>query len=157
MEIRKLMREENQEIKKLIKTSLENLNLDVPGTAYFDNSLNDLYSYYENLLHAAYWVAVSDGEVVGGIGIAPFDEEKQICELQKLYVREDQQGKGIANLLMDTALEFARSYYESCYLETASELVRARYLYQKYNFRLLDEPLMYTEHSRMDEWYLKKL
>lgn len=96
MEIRRLMREENQEMKKLIKTSLENLNLDVPGTAYFDKSLNDLYSYYENLPHATYWVAVSDGEVVGGIGIAPFDEERQICELQKLYVRENQQGKGIA-------------------------------------------------------------
>ncbi|MDC2806251.1 GNAT family N-acetyltransferase [Leuconostoc suionicum] len=49
-------------------------------------------------------------------GIAPFD--KKICELQKLYLAPKEQGLGISKQLMETALFFAKTYYDTCYLET---------------------------------------
>ena len=38
-----------------------------------------------------------DQEVVGGIGIAPFNEHDKVCELQKLYLSPKTQGLGLCN------------------------------------------------------------
>ncbi|TDM12722.1 GNAT family N-acetyltransferase [Macrococcus lamae] len=157
MIIRPIEAEDNEAIKRLIKTSLEDLELNIPGTAYFDSSLNDLYSSYHSQQNAEYWVAVDDETIVGGIGIAPFDETTHTCELQKLYVAESAQGQGISRLLMDAALEFASHYYKYCYLETTDTLDVACKLYYKYGFKLLEQPLNTTEHTAMNQWFLKKL
>ena len=37
-----------------------------------------------------------EGEVVGGVGIAPFNEQAQVCELQKLYLSPKAQGLGLS-------------------------------------------------------------
>ncbi|MGO4076174.1 GNAT family N-acetyltransferase, partial [Staphylococcus aureus] len=79
------------------------------------------------------------------IGIAPFT--KGVCELQKLYLSPKAQGKGAGKKLMDTALEYASTYYETFYLETRRELTAAIGLYQRYGFSLLSEPLEGSEHS----------
>lgn len=51
-------------------------------------------------------------------GIAPFDKKQKICEFQKLYLAPEAQGLGISKQLMETALSFAKTYYDTCYLET---------------------------------------
>lgn len=157
MIIREIRKEDNEQVKAIIQTSLQSLGLAIPGTAYFDPQLNDLYHYYNSLNHAKYWVVERDGEVVGGIGIAPFNEQERICELQKLYLLPNAQGLGLAKALMDTALSFATLHYEHCYLETLHKLVAACSLYKKYGFILLTEPLPGSEHSAMDAWFLKQL
>ncbi|MDY0395051.1 GNAT family N-acetyltransferase [Virgibacillus halophilus] len=157
MIIRQIQKEDNAKIKMIIQDSLASLGLAIPGTAYFDPQLNELYQYYNHVKHANYWVAVSDGEVVGGIGIAPFNEHEQICELQKLYLNPHVQGLGYAKKLMETALSFASKYYTSCYLETQHELKNACMLYEKFGFTLLHEPIAGSDHSAMDAWYLKDL
>ncbi len=157
MLIRPIEKRDNEAIKNVIKTSLENLGLNIPGTAYFDESLNDLYSSYRTTENAAYWVAVDNDTVVGGIGIAPFDDTTRTCELQKLYIAESAQGQGISRHLMDTALEFAAQHYDYCYLETTDTLDVACKLYFKYDFELLDQPLNATEHTAMNRWFLRKL
>lgn len=149
--------EDNQEVKAIIQNSLESLGLAIPGSAYFDPQLNDLHQYYNHLKHANYWVVEMDGEVVGGIGIAPFNEQEKICELQKLYLKPKAQGFGLSKKLMETALSFASKHYEKCYLETMHQLKTACTLYEKYEFTLLREPLPGSEHSAMDAWYLKEL
>lgn len=55
MLIRPIEKRDNEAIKNVIKTSLENLGLNIPGTVYFDESLNDLYSSYRTTENAAYW------------------------------------------------------------------------------------------------------
>lgn len=157
MIIREICKEDNAKVKEIIQNSLQSLGLAIPGTAYFNPQLNDLYSYYHQLRHAQYWVIEIDGEVAGGIGIAPFNKQEQICELQKLYLHNSKQGLGIGKKLMQTALAFASEHYAKCYLETTHELKAACKLYEKFGFTLLHEPLPGSVHSAMDAWYLKDL
>lgn len=157
MIIRELQKADNLKVKKIIQDSLESLGFAIPGSAYFDPQLDDLRTYYNELNHAEYWVVEMDGEVVGGIGIAPYNEQDKICELQKLYLIPEVQGLGISKKMMETALAFASLHYEKCYLETLHDLKTANKLYEKYGFSLLDEPLPGSEHSAMDAWYLKYL
>lgn len=157
MVIREIQKEDNVKIKEIIQRSLESFELDIPGTAYFDPQLSNLHAYYENLDAARYWVAEKDGEIVGGIGIAPFNEHEKICELQKFYVDAKAQGLGLGKKLMETALDFATKHYEKCYLETHHKLEVASKLYEKYGFTLLDAPIPGSEHSAMNMWYIKEL
>lgn len=154
MKLREMTYEDRDQVKELVQSSLKKLGFDKPGTAYFDPELNDLFTYYQKQMKANYWVIEDDGLIIGGVGIAPFKEE--VCELQKLYLQDSYQGKGLAKQLMDTALEFAKTHYEACYLETHSDLAAACLLYEKYEFDLLDIPIEGSEHSAMDKWYLKK-
>jgi putative acetyltransferase len=157
MIIREVTKEDNAKVKEIIQDSLKSLGLAIPGTAYFDPQLNDLHHYYNNLKHAKYWVVEMDGEVVGGIGIAPFNEHDKVCELQKLYLSTETQCQGLGKKLVETALSFASKHYTKCYLETTHELKTACILYEKFGFTLLDEPLLGSDHSAMNAWYLKDL
>lgn len=157
MLIREIKKEDNASVKEIIQDSLKSHGLAIPGTAYFDPQLNDLHQYYNNLKHANYWVVEIEGEVVGGIGIAPFNEHEKVCELQKLYLSPKVQGLGISKKLMETALSFASKHFDKCYLETTHELKTACILYEKFGFTLLHEPLQGSEHSAMNAWYLKDL
>lgn len=157
MLIREIQIKDNEAIKKIIQNSLESLGLAIPGSAYFDPQLSHLQQYYSGLAQANYWIVEHEGQVVGGVGIAPFNEQAKICELQKLYLSPQAQGLGLANQLMETALAFAQKHYNYCYLETMHELVAACRLYEKFDFALLAEPLEGSEHSAMDAWYLKHL
>lgn len=157
MEIREIKATDNEAIQKVIQHSLKKLGLDIPGTTYFDPQLGDLYGYYGNLEHAKYWVVDMDGTVVGGIGIAPFDEDDHICELQKLYLNDLTQGLGLGKKLIETALTYAKKHYDQCYLETMHDLKTACVLCEKFGFNLLNSPLPGSEHSTMDAWYLKTL
>ncbi|MBV6738666.1 GNAT family N-acetyltransferase [Priestia megaterium] len=157
MIIREIKVEGNKKIKRIIQDSLKSLGLDVPGTAYFDPQLNNLHQYYNNLNYAKYWVLEIDQEIVGGIGIAPFNELDQVCELQKLYLSPKAQGLGLATKLMKTALLFASKHYKECYLETQHELKAACKSYKEFGFELSPKPLPGSEHSAMDAWYIKSV
>lgn len=85
MELRRLEAKDNQQLADLIRKSLEEADLAILGTAYFDPELTTLYSYYDQA-KAAYWVISDQGTIIGGIGIAPLAGVLRTCELQKLYV-----------------------------------------------------------------------
>lgn len=158
MHIREIAIKDNRIMEQIIKRSLEEFQLDIPGTAYFDPELGRLAQYYQQKKAAKYWVLVTNqDEVVGGVGIAPYDTKKGVCELQKLYLSKEVQGKGQARRLMDTALQFAEKHYTYCYLETMDIMENANRLYKKYGFELLEKPLSGSIHHTMDAWYLKKL
>ena len=158
MMIRPIEERDNAPVRAIIRDSLESHGLAIPGSAYYDPQLGTLAQFYDSLPHAGYWVVEVDSRVAGGVGIAPFESPTgTICELQKLYLRPEVQGRGLSRLLMDQALTFAARHYEQCYLETMQSLRTACILYEKYDFRLLPEPLPGSEHSAMDAWYLKVL
>ncbi|GAB3594768.1 hypothetical protein GCM10027580_16830 [Corynebacterium faecale] len=155
--IREITQQDNAAMKEIIQDSLEAHGLDIPGSAYFDPQLGELFQFYDRLPGAHYWVVEMEDVVVGGVGIAPFGDIGGVCELQKLYLRPKAQGRGLSRKLMDEALIFAARHYEQCYLETMHSLTTACILYRKYGFRLLSEPLPGSGHSAMDAWYLKDL
>ena len=157
MNVRFIKKEDNASVKELIQTSLEEIGLDIPGTSYFDPCINDLYEYYAINKNANYWVIEHNHKIIGGVGIAPFSLDNKIYELQKIYVAKAFRGLGLSNTLMDVALEYASTHYEHCYLETHTLLDTAGCLYKKYNFKLLNQPIIGSEHSAMNAWYLKDL
>ena len=126
-------------------------------TAWGDPCLDYLSEVYV-LEDNAYWVAENeDGTVVAGCGIGHIDDEKKICELQKMYCDEKYRGKGIAQELLDTALDFAEKYYDFCYLETLENMGRARAFYERNGFTHTEETVGNTGHGGCDYHYIKKL
>ena len=158
MQIREIKETDNKIVEQIIKQSLESYGLNIPGTAYYDPQLGHLSAFYQQQPNAMYWVLVNENdEAVGGVGIAPFGNRLDICELQKLYISPEAQGLGYSRKLMNTALAFAKKHYSYCYLETMNKLEIANLLYSKLGFKQLDTPLDGSEHGTMDTWYIKKL
>lgn len=105
-----------------------------------------------------YLVALVNGEVVGGAGIAPFLHYSEICELKKLFLLPSSQGLGIGKALTRACLVFAQEQgYQQCYLDTLSTMQAAIGLYESLGFTHLDQPLAGTLHGACDVWMLKDL
>ena len=132
---------------------MEEYNSALPGTAYFDESLDDMYGTYQKK-EEVYYVALWDGEIIGGAGIGELEEEGgRFCELQKMYILPKARGKGVGRKLMEQCLEFAQEAgYEKCYLETFSYMKAALKLYTKTGFYLLSKPKGNTNHTTCDVW-----
>tara|TARA_B100000965_G_scaffold239229_1_gene200581 strand:+ start:894 stop:1358 length:465 start_codon:yes stop_codon:yes gene_type:complete len=77
--------------------------------------------------------AVSNDNVVGTV--AMIFSSKNRFELAKMTVKKDYRGYGIANLLMDRCIEFARdNLTKEVFLISNDSLKIARILYEKYGF-----------------------
>lgn len=157
MNIRPIQYRDNGSIEQIIRNCLIEFGGNRAGLAWEDDSLSNLYHYYNNDKDRAYWVVEEEGVVLGGCGIAPFSKEDNICELQKMYLSQSIRGTGIASELLHTALEFAKLHYKKCYLETLQNMFAANRFYTKYGFELLKEPLAGSEHFACDAWYIKDL
>ena len=98
--IRPIELEDNEAVKKVIKTVLGSFGANKPGFASQDPELEDMYNSY-NRDGYAYWVVVIDGEVKGGGGIAPLKgEDLTWCELQKMCFLPELRGKGMGKELL---------------------------------------------------------
>lgn len=154
MEIRTLRAEDNAAIEKIIRDCLIEYGGNREGLAWADDSLSALSVFYDAAPEREYWVAIEDGKLLGGCGIAPFAESREVCELQKMYLIAEARGTGAAGQLLRIALDFASRHYRQCYLETLSTMKAAHRFYRKHGFRELDGPLEGTEHYACDAWYI---
>lgn len=159
MIIREIKAEDNTALAKLIRSCLEKHELNIPGTAYFDESLDRLSNYYnEKPLERKYFVGCDDkGRVIGGVGYAQFDGFDSCVELQKLYLDEAYQGQGLGRALLSHIISVAKENgYGSVYLETHSNLKKAIGLYIKEGFEEIEKPDCVV-HSTMDLFYKKSI
>jgi putative acetyltransferase len=114
--------------------------------------------HYGRDASSQYWVALADGEVMGGVGIAPFNERSDVCEVRKLFLLPQVRGLGLGKKLLQQALTFARNAeFGFCYLDTLGNMQSAIALYEKFGFEHLSAPLEGTEHNGCDIWMMKKL
>ncbi len=157
MKIRQIEKTDNRFIEQIIRECLIEFGGNREGLAWADDSMHDLYSYYNSADNRAYWIVEENGQVLGGCGIAPFAESDEVCELQKMYLASATRGTGIAAELLKTALDFAAQHYKQCYLETLQTMGAANRFYQKHGFTMLAEPLAGSEHFACDTWYIKAL
>lgn len=97
-----------------------------------------LYSNYQRS-RALYFVAVRNGEVVGGAGVAPFaGADPLTCELQRLVVRPGARRRGIGEALLRHCLAAAKQFlYVRCCFETGVRGQMARRFYSRHGFREL--------------------
>lgn len=143
----------------IIRTSLEQMHLNLPGTAYSDPELDHLSAYYaREPKKRTYFVALDDaGQVVGGVGVAEFAPIPNCAEIQKLYLSDAVRGKGYSKELMRLAETWAKEAgYRQLYLETHSNLQIAIKLYKKLGFTEIGRPKEVL-HSTMDHFYIKRL
>lgn len=155
---RKIEADDDERIAEIIRANLEKFRLNIPGTAYFDPELNHLSAYYNsNPSKRAYFVALDDGQVIGGVGFAEFDGIENCAELQKLYLDDSVKGMGYGKELMRIAEDQAKAVgYENLYLETHTNLSAALKLYEKMGFHRIEKPCS-TSHGTMNRFYLKKI
>ena len=83
---RSLTADDDATLASIIRTSLEQMHLNLPGTAYFDPELDHLSAYYaRDPEKRTYFVALDNaGQVVGGVGAAEFAPIPYCAEFQKL-------------------------------------------------------------------------
>lgn len=159
MNYRKITAADDAALAKIIRSNLEKLHLNVPGTAYFDPELDHMSQYYDqDPEKRVYFIALGDqDEVIGGVGVAEFPGLPDCAEIQKLYLSDAAKGRGYSKALMQAAEDWARKAgYRQLYLETHSNLTVAMKLYEKLGFQLVEKPETVL-HSTMDHFYLKKL
>jgi putative acetyltransferase len=128
------------------------------GVELLEAADHELYSTYQRQ-RSLYFVALLEGEVVGGAGIAPLaGSDPLTCELQRMYLRGDARGRGIGEALLDRCLAAARQLlYVRCYLETVKQMQPALAFYGKRGFRNLESPIGSTGHVHNDRWLLRPL
>lgn len=158
VEIREIKKSDNQKISFIIKSVLTELKSNKKGTAYYDKETDAMYEAYQND-KSVYYVVLLNDKIIGGCGINPLkDGDKNICELQKMYMLPQARGKRIGKLLLQKSLNFAiKSDYKKCYLETFPNMKSAMLLYYKNGFKQLDKSLGNTSHYSCNVWMLKNL
>ena len=158
IEIRKIIKSDNANISKIIKSTLVELGANLKGTAYYDTETDAMYEAFQKE-RTAYFVATIDNEVVGGcgIGILP-NMESTICELQKMYILPKARGHKIGFRLVQKCIDFAlKNGYSKIYLETFPQMKSAINLYTKNGFKTLQNSLGNTCHYACNVWMLKDL
>jgi putative acetyltransferase len=120
-----------------------------------DHALFDTYQRQRTL----YFVALLEGEVVGGAGVAPLaGADPLTCELQRMYLRRDARGRGIGDALLKRCLAAAKQFlYVRCYLETVEQMQAALEFYGRHGFRDLQAPIGRTGHEHNDRWMVRPL
>lgn len=156
--IRKINKEDNQEVAQLIRAVFDEMDIPKVGTAYADPYLDFMYEEY-NKPRSVYFVVEHNGKIVGSAGIARLEnEDETICELQKMYFLPESRGLGIGSEMMGVCLQSAIAFgFESCYLETMPFMLDAQKLYKKFGFEYIAEPMGSTGHVSCPVWMLKKL
>ena len=81
--------------------------------------------------------ALEDHKAVGTVAMIKSSDDR--FELAKMTVQDDFRGKGIANMLMDKCLKFAKeNKAKEIFLISNDSLKIARNLYNKYGFKEVD-------------------
>ena len=154
--LRKMTEADNSAVATLVRDNLKQFGLDIPGTVYFDEGLDHLSDFYSSE-DCQYYVAESDGEVIGGIGFAPLAWKADTAELQKLYLKDAAKGSGIGYELINF-IEDKMMYagFKQSYLETHDNLQAAIHIYEKSGYREIERPKEVV-HSTMNRFFVKEL
>lgn len=149
---------DNLILANIIRDNLKANKLDIPGTVYFDENLNNLSDFYLASPQRAYFIALDDNDnIIGGIGLAELGFMDDTAELQKLYLTDAVKGQGLSYELIELVEETALNKgYKRIYLETHTNLKAAIHLYEKCGYKLIEKPKEVV-HSSMNRFYLKEL
>lgn len=129
-----------EEIKQLFIEYSQSLgvNLDFQN---FETELNTLPGKYIPP-SGALILALVDGKAAGCVALRKMDDD--ICEMKRLYVRNDYRGLGIGNKLISMIIEEAgKLNYSYMRLDTLPTMKRAQELYKSYGFYDI-EPYVYN-------------
>ena len=152
--IRKIKPVDNQAVANIIRTVMPEFGASGSGFAIHDKEVDDMHNAYSRP-RCAYIVCESDGEIVGGGGIAPLDGgDENTCELKKMYFLPAGRGKGFGQKVLTECLKSAKEIgFKYCYLETFNTMKSAMKLYERNGFIKIPGPLGSTGHFACDTFY----
>ncbi|WP_026135712.1 GNAT family N-acetyltransferase [Nafulsella turpanensis] len=158
LKFREITKEDNPRIAAIIRAVMQSFNADPATTILGDPVVDRMFESYQ-VERAVYYVALLDGEVVGGCGIKALDGGPEgVAELQRMFLKPEARGLGIAGQLMERCLHKAADFgYRQVYLETLGDMLPARALYRKYGFSEISQPMGNTGHGGCDIRMLKEL
>jgi putative acetyltransferase len=156
--IRTIEAKDNAALAQLIRGTLKEFGADRPGTVYYDESTDHLFTVFQ-IPRSIYYVAQWNKEIVGGGGIFPTGGlPDDTCELVKMYLYPQVRGFGLGKLLIQKCIDYAEaSGYKKIYLETMPELKLALKTYEKFGFKYIDHAMGNSGHFGCDLWMLKQL
>ncbi|HZH67538.1 MAG TPA: GNAT family N-acetyltransferase [Flavisolibacter sp.] len=157
--IRTIEEKDNAAIANVIRRTLEEFGANHPGTVYYDDATDALYSVFQNTNRSIYFIAERNDEVVGGGGIFPSAGlPEDTCELVKMYLLPHVRGIGLGKKLIQQCIDFAKQAgYQNIYLETMPELKQALKTYEKFGFEYINHSMGNTGHFGCELWMLKQL
>ncbi|PMJ91685.1 GNAT family N-acetyltransferase [Vibrio sp. 10N.261.55.A7] len=158
LEIVEVSQAHNEDLSRVIKAVGMEYGAVGEGFGPSDAEVDSMSTFYTLQNRSRYLVALLDGKVVGGCGLAPFGHDGKTCELKKLFLLEESRGLGLGKRLSLDCLAFAKEQgFTQCYLDTLSNMVSAVRLYENLGFEHLPKPFEDTEHNGCDVWMLKQL
>lgn len=106
-----------------------------------DSDLKDLEANY-TVKGDFFGILEFEGKTIATLAVSKISDE--VCELRKMYMLPEFRGKGYGKLMVNYAIEHAKSKgFKKIELETASALKEAILLYQKTGFkRKATDPLV---------------
>lgn len=101
-----------------------------------DEDLYHISEIYQG--RGGFWVALSSsGDVVGTVGIKEMSQTK--AKLKRMFVSPNFRGTGIAQELLDIAIQFAKkAEFHTLELNTHLNMKRAHRFYEKNDFKKTD-------------------
>uniref|UniRef100_A0A8C8DFT1 N-acetyltransferase 8 n=1 Tax=Oryzias sinensis TaxID=183150 RepID=A0A8C8DFT1_9TELE len=104
------------------------------------SDLRDVTSSYLRSPDSCFWVAESEGRVVGTVACLPAENAPGCLELKRMSVRRSHRGRGIAKALCRTVEDFTRDRgYGAVVLHTSMVATDAQKLYEHMGFRRIRE------------------
>lgn len=154
LEIRRIRAEDDPKVFALIHTVMPEFGACGQGFAITDPEVVAMSKAYATP-QSAYFVLADGDRVVGGGGVAPLvGANPEVCELRKMYFLPEARGRGWGRKMLETCLAEARARgFQTCYLETLTNMTEAQELYQRFGFKRLDKPLGNTGHFGCDRWF----
>ncbi len=98
-----------------------------------EKEFSDFPQTYDGL-----FLAKVNGKAMAACGIKPF--KPNICELKRLYCRQDGRGHGLGLKVTHEAMCFAKGFgYKDIYLDTDHGLIHANSIYEKLGFQDIEK------------------
>ncbi len=130
--VRTATNEDCENVQNLVFGVLREYGLE-PAPEGIDRDLNDIEANYIDRGGTFEILEDIDGNLLGTVGLFPFDEER--IELRKMYFSKEIRGRGLGKETLQRMIEIARKKgYQQIVLETASVLKTAIGLYKKFGF-----------------------
>ncbi len=110
----------------------------------------------------AYFVAKKDGQALGYLRLAwgePMEplQDLHLLEINRLYVAQEFQGRGVAQQLMDFAIEYGKEHgYVGIWLSTWKRQSRSLTFYGKYGFEAVGTHLFEMGAGYAEEDYIMR-
>ncbi|KAF6724381.1 N-acetyltransferase 8 [Oryzias melastigma] len=102
--------------------------------------LRDVTNSYLRSQDSCFWVAESEGRVVGTVACLPAENAPGCLELKRITVRRSHRGRGIAKALCRTVADFTRDRgYAAVVLYTSMVQTDAQKLYEHMGYKKIRE------------------